>query len=84
MYETISDDMELPSWVLEKLELAKNFVESVQQYVSENSEENSDDDGDEDKEVKPDQQEKPTAFKGGKASMSNESVDYLVRKLLRK
>jgi hypothetical protein len=39
LYENISDGLEMPSWILEKLDLAKNFVSSVQDFVDENSDE---------------------------------------------
>lgn len=38
-YELLSaEDKEMPSWILEKLTLAKDFVTSVQEYIEENSE----------------------------------------------
>jgi len=77
LFENIPDDMKLPSWVIEKLDLAKGFVTSVNEYVSDSSNETKDkEEGNPDKEQDntPDQNPKPTAFKGGQGTLAKEEV----------
>ena len=78
MYENISDDMEIPDWALEKIDLAKNFVTSVQDSVEEMSGED-----DEETDEEPEPKGKPTDFKGGQAAMAKEGFAESVLAKLR-
>jgi len=85
LYENIQDNIKLPSWVLEKLDLAKNFVMSVSDHVSDAKDEDEDnqqkDDGSSNKDNTDTQ--KPSAFKGnGEQSLAKEdSSFYLAQRL---
>ena len=78
MYENISDDMEIPDWALEKIDLAKNFVTSVHDSVEEMSGED-----DEETDEEPEPKGKPTDFKGGQAAMAKEGFAESVLAKLR-
>jgi len=81
LYESIEDNAKLPSHIVEKLELAKNFVNSVAKHVSDTKDEDSnnqdtdeDDDGSSNKDNVDTQ--KPSAFKGnGQQALAKESND---------
>jgi hypothetical protein len=79
LYENIEDNAKLPSWIVEKLELAKNFVNSVAKHVSDAKDEDSnnqdtDDDGSSNKDNTDTQ--KPSSFKGsGQQALAKESND---------
>ena len=77
LYENIEDTTKLPDWVLEKLELAKNFVNSVAKHISDTKDEDSDDEDDDGSENKDNTDTaKPTAFKNnGEQALAKESND---------
>lgn len=76
LYENIEDNAKLPDWVLEKLELAKNFVNSVAKHISDTKDEDSDDEDDDGSENKDNTDTaKPTAFKNnGEQALAKEEV----------
>jgi len=87
LYENIQDDMKLPSWILEKLDLAKNFITSVSDHISNSKDEDEDnqqkDDGSSNKNNTDTQ--KPSAFKGnGDQALAKEetSAKHLAKKAL--
>jgi hypothetical protein len=76
LFENIPDDMKLPSWVLEKLQLAQQFVSSVQDHVSSTSDE-SEDNAEQGNKDQTDTQ-KPSAFKGSEGqALAKESADFV-------
>jgi len=76
LYEDIPDDADIPSWALEKLELAKNFLDSLEKEIGEGSgDDHNDEDEDGESQGEPAPKSKPTAFKGGQAAMAKESFD---------
>lgn len=70
LYEDMPTDIDLPSWVLEKLELAKGFLDSIEAEFGGESEEQEEGEN----EGEPSPKEKPTADKGGQVAMAKESV----------
>jgi hypothetical protein len=80
LYENIEDDAELPDWIIEKLELAKNFINSVAKYISDTKDEQGDDADDEEDAAASNKNNtdtaKPSAFKGnGEQALAKESND---------
>lgn len=90
LYENIEDSTKLPSHIVEKLELAKNFVTSVAKHMSDTKDEDSNnqdtdekDDGSSNKDNVDTQ--KPTAFKGnGQQSLAKESFSSMANKAAKK
>jgi hypothetical protein len=80
MFENLQDDAELDKWVVEKLELAHDFIEAVSKEIND-SKGNVDDDEEDEEEGnqggKDDNNNaKPSAFKGnGEQSMAKEEVE---------
>jgi hypothetical protein len=71
LYENISDDQKLESWILEKLDLAKGFLDSISEAIGDGG--NNEDD---EKNQDADNYAKPTAFKGASApSMTKEEAE---------
>ena len=78
MFENLQDDAELEKWVLEKLELAHDFIEAVSKEINDSN-------GGDDEEDEPEGNQggkddnniaKPSAFKGnGEQSMAKEDVN---------
>ena len=78
MFENLQDDAELEKWVLEKLELAHDFIEAVSKEINDSN-------GGDDEEDEPEGNQggkddnniaKPSAFKGnGEQSMAKEEVE---------
>ena len=79
MFENLQDDAELEKWVLEKLELAHDFIEAVSKEINDSN------GGDDEEEDEPEGNQggkddnnnaKPSAFKGnGEQSMAKEDVN---------
>ena len=79
MFENLQDDAELEKWVLEKLELAHDFIEAVSKEINDSN------GGDDEEEDEPEGNQggkddnniaKPSAFKGnGEQSMAKEEVE---------
>jgi hypothetical protein len=78
LFENIPDDMKLPSWILEKLQLAQQFITSIQDHVSSSSDE-SEDNAEQGNKDQTDTQ-KPTAFKGSDGqALAKESAEFVRR-----
>ena len=85
MFENLQDDAELEKWVLEKLELAHDFIEAVSKEINDSN------GGDDEEEDEPEGNQggkddnniaKPSAFKGnGEQSMAKEEVEQVDEKL---
>lgn len=85
MFENLQDDTELEKWVLEKLELAHDFIEAVSKEINDSN------GGDDEEEDEPEGNQggkddnniaKPSAFKGnGEQSMAKEEVEQVDEKL---
>lgn len=79
MFENLQDDAELEKWVLEKLELAHDFIEAVSKEINDSK------GGDDEEDNEPEGNQggkddnnnaKPSAFKGnGEQSMAKEEVE---------
>jgi len=79
MFENLQDDAELDKWVVEKLELAHDFIEAVSKEIND-SKGNVDDEEDEEEGNQGGKDDnnnaKPSAFKGnGEQSMAKEEVE---------
>jgi len=78
LYEGMPSDADIPDWAMEKLELAKNFVTSIHQHISDSAgaEDDEDEEGQADGGNNQDQSQspKPTAFKGGQSTLAKEEA----------
>ena len=79
MFENLQDDAELEKWVLEKLELAHDFIEAVSKEINDSKGGDDEEDGEPEGNQggKDDNNNaKPSAFKGnGEQSMAKEEVE---------
>lgn len=79
MFENLQDDAELEKWVLEKLELAHDFIEAVSKEINDSNGGDDEEDGEPEGNQggKDDNNNaKPSAFKGnGEQSMAKEEVE---------
>ena len=85
MFENLQDDAELDKWVVEKLELAHDFIEAVSKEIND-SKGNVDDEEDEEEGNQGGKDDnnnaKPSAFKGnGEQSMAKEEVEQVDEKI---
>ena len=80
MFENLQDDAELEKWVLEKLELAHDFIEAVSKEINDSNGGDDEEDGEPEGNQggKDDNNNaKPSAFKGnGEQSMAKEEVEF--------
>ena len=81
LYEDMPAGVNLPSWVLEKLELSKGFLDSIKEEFG-GDKDHDDDEEDGENEGEPAPAAKPTAFKGGEAAMAKESVTRIAQALV--
>jgi len=75
-YESVGGE-EIPGWVLEKLKLAQDFVESALKHISDSAGEETDEDEEQPgKNEEPAPTTKPDANEGGKAAMAKEEKEH--------
>jgi len=74
-FENAGGAEEIPGWVLEKLKLAQDFVESALKHLGDTSDEDDHEEGTAGKPEEPSPTTKPDANEGGKAAMAKEAYD---------
>jgi hypothetical protein len=75
-FENVSGSEEIPGWVLEKLKLAQDFVESALKHIGDSNGEGDESEETPGKSQEPSPTTKPDANEAGKAAMAKEEVEF--------